>query len=167
MPTYEVTLDGRTFHLTGESPPTEEQARQATGLNLPKDEITADSTAGEVASAAFGNIGSDLYNLGAGAVQAVTSPVKTMEGIIDLGSAGMSKLVDELGLSKYADPQKMEKYRKYRGIIADEFSELATEGGIKKRLAEKPITSLFVLRFICRTNFGTKLFKSWQLLGHE
>lgn len=115
-----------------------------------KDEITAESTAGEVASAAFGNIGSDLYNLGAGAVQAVTSPVKTMEGIIDLGSAGMSKLVDELGLSKYADPQKMEKYRKYRGLIADEASELFTEGGIKKRIAEKPVTSLLDLSILGR-----------------
>lgn len=150
MPTYEVTLDGRTFEFTGDHEPTEAEARQATGLNLPKDEITADSTVGEVASAAFGNIGSDLYNLGAGAVQAVTSPVKTMEGIIDLGSAGMSKLVDELGLSKYANPQKMEKYRKYRGLIADEISELATEGGIKKRIAEKPVTSLLDLSIFGR-----------------
>lgn len=150
MAKYKVTLDGRTFELIGDHIPTEEEARQATGLSKQKDEITADSTAGEVASAAFENIGSDLYNLGAGAVQAVTSPVKTMEGIIDLGSAGMSKLVDELGLSKYADPQKMEKYRKYRGIIADEFSELATEGGIKKRLAEKPITSLLDLSVLGR-----------------
>ena len=145
MAKYKVTLDGRTFELTGDHMPTEEEARQATGLSKQTDEITADSTVGEVASAAFGNIGSDLYNLGAGAVQAVTSPVKTMEGIIDLGSAGMSKLVDTLGLDKYADPKKMEKYRNYRGIIADEFSELATEGGIKKRLAEKPVTSLLDL----------------------
>ena len=116
-----------------------------------KDEITADSTAGEVASAAFKNAPSDLYNLGAGIVEAVTSPVKTMEGIIDLGSSGMSKLVDELGLAKYADPQKMEKYRKYRGLIADEVSELATEGGLKKRIAEKPVTSLLDLSVLGRT----------------
>ena len=117
-----------------------------------KDEITAESTAGEVASAAFGNIGSDLYNLGAGAVSMLTpsGAVKTMEGIIDFGSSGMSKLVDELGLSKYADPQKMEKYRKYRGIIADEASELCTEGGIKKRIAEKPVTSLLDLSILGR-----------------
>ena len=117
-----------------------------------KDEITAESTAGEVASAAFGNIGSDLYNLGAGAVSMLTpsGAVKTMEGIIDLGSSGMSKLVDELGLAKYADPKKMEKYRKYRGLIADEVSELATEGGIKKRIAEKPVTSLLDLSILGR-----------------
>lgn len=150
MPTYEVTLDGRTFELTGDHEPTEAEARQATGLSKQTDEITADSTAGEVASAAFGNIGSDLYNLGAGVVEAVTSPVKTMEGIIDLGSSGMSKLVDELGLAKYADPQKMEKYRKYRGLIADEASELFTEGGIKKRIAEKPVTSLLDLSILGR-----------------
>lgn len=115
-----------------------------------KDEITAESTAGEVAAAAFKNIPTDLYNLGAGVAEAVTSPVKTMEGIIDLGSSGMSKLVDELGLAKYADPKKMEKYRKYRGLIADEVSELATEGGIKKRIAEKPVTSLLDLSILGR-----------------
>ena len=116
-----------------------------------RDEITAESTAGEVAISAFKNAPSDLYNLGAGIVEAVTSPVKTMEGIIDLGSSGMSKLVDELGLAKYADPQKMEKYRKYRGLIADEVSELATEGGLKKRIAEKPVTSLLDLSVLGRT----------------
>lgn len=116
-----------------------------------RDEITAESTAGEVAISAFKNVPSDLYNLGAGIVEAVTSPVKTMEGIIDLGSSGMSKLVDELGLAKYADPQKMEKYRKYRGLIADEVSELATEGGLKKRIAEKPVTSLLDLSVLGRT----------------
>ena len=151
MPTYEVTLDGRTFELTGDHEPTEAEARQATGLSKQADEITAESTAGEVASAAFKNAPSDLYNLGAGIVEAVTSPVKTMEGIIDLGSSGMSKLVDELGLAKYADPQKMEKYRKYRGLIADEVSELATEGGLKKRIAEKPVTSLLDLSVLGRT----------------
>ena len=147
MAKYKVTLDGRTFELIGDHMPTEEEARQATGLSKQTDEITADSTVGEVASAAFGNIGSDLKELGAGAVSMLTpsGAVKTMEGMIDLGSAGMSKLVDTLGLDKYADPKKMEKYRNYRGIIADEFSELATEGGIKKRLAEKPITSLLEL----------------------
>ena len=36
MPTYEVTLDGRTFELTGDHQPTEEEARQATGLNKEK-----------------------------------------------------------------------------------------------------------------------------------
>ena len=150
MPTYEVTLDGRTFELTGDREPTEAEARQATGLSKQADGITADSTAGEVATAAFKNVPSDLYNLGAGIAEAVTSPVKTMEGIIDLGSSGMSKLVDELGLAKYADPQKMEKYRKYRGLIADEISELATEGGIKKRIAEKPVTSLLDLSVLGR-----------------
>ena len=150
MPKYEVTLDGRTFELTGDHEPTEAEARQATGLTLSKDGINADSTAGEVASAAFKNVPSDLYNLGAGVVEAISSPVKTMEGIIDLGSSGMSKLVDELGLAKYADPQKMEKYRKYRGLIADEVSELATEGGLKKRIAEKPVTSLLDLSVVGR-----------------
>jgi hypothetical protein len=115
-----------------------------------RDEITADSTVGEVASAAFGNILPDLYNLGAGAVQAITSPVKTMEGMIDLSSSAVSKLIDKLGLAEYADPQKMEKYRKYRGLIADEISELATEGGIKKRIAEKPVTSLLDLSVLGR-----------------
>jgi hypothetical protein len=127
-----------------------EDFSQFTEVAKEKDEITAESTAGEVASAAFKNAPSDLYNLGAGIVEAVTSPVKTMEGIIDLGSSGMSKLVDELGLAKYADPQKMEKYRKYRGLIADEISELATEGGIKKRIAEKPVTSLLDLSVLGR-----------------
>jgi len=120
MAIYTLNIDGKTVKLKGERPPTEAEAREAANLPLPEKGITADSSIGEVATTALGNVGSDIYNLGASAIEAVTSPVKTMEGIIDLGSAGMSKALDVTGLSKYADPAKMEQYRKYRGVIADE-----------------------------------------------
>ena len=150
MAIYTLNIDGKTVKLKGERPPTEAEAREAANLPLPEKGITADSSIGEVATTALGNVGSDIYNLGASAVEAVTSPVKTMEGIIDLGSAGMSKALDATGLSKYADPAKMEQYRKYRGVVADEVSKLATEEGIKKRIAEKPVTTLLDLSVLGR-----------------
>ena len=121
------------------------QEIQSYSNSLPEKGITADSSAGEVALTALGNVIPDAKNLVKGAYEAVTSPVKTMEGLIDLSSAGFGKILDVTGLDKYADQEKVEKYRKYRGIIADEVGQLFTEGGIKKRLAEKPITSLLDL----------------------
>lgn len=96
----------------------------------------------EVAERAVKNIPSDIYNLGAQTVEAVTSPVETTTGLIDLASAGMSKVLDVTGLSKYADPQKMEKYRQVRGMIGKELGDVFTKEGLKQRIAEKPITSL-------------------------
>jgi len=96
----------------------------------------------EVAERAVKNIPSDIYNLGAQTVEAVTSPVETTTGLIDLASAGMSKVLDVTGLSKYADPEKMEKYRQVRGMIGKELGDVFTKEGLKQRIAEKPITSL-------------------------
>lgn len=145
MAIYTLNIDGKTVKLKGDRPPTETEAREAANLPLPEKGITADSSAGEVALTALGNVIPDAKNLVKGAYEAVTSPVKTMEGLIDLSSAGFGKILDVTGLDKYADQEKVEKYRKYRGIIADEVGQLFTEGGIKKRLAEKPITSLLDL----------------------
>ena len=145
MAIYTLNIDGKTVKLKGDRPPTETEAREAANLPLPEKGITADSSAGEVALTALGNVIPDAKNLVKGAYEAVTSPVKTMEGLIDLSSAGFGKILDVTGLDKYADQEKVEKYRKYRGLIADEVGQLFTEEGIKKRLAEKPITSLLDL----------------------
>lgn len=102
----------------------------------------------EVAERAVKNIPSDIYNLGAQTVEAVTSPVETTTGLIDLASAGMSKVLDVTGLAKYADPQKMEKYRQVRGMIKKELGDLFTVEGLKQRIAEKPITSLLDISLI-------------------
>lgn len=102
----------------------------------------------EVAETAIRNIPSDIYNLGAQTVEAVTSPVETTTGLIDLASAGMSKVLDVTGLSKYADPQKMEKYRQVRGMIGQELGDLFTKEGLKQRIAEKPVTSLLDISLI-------------------
>tara|TARA_R110002050_G_scaffold291697_1_gene446451 strand:- start:42 stop:1829 length:1788 start_codon:yes stop_codon:yes gene_type:complete len=146
---YTIELDGEIIELESDTEPTAEVVRAALGTSAP---ITADSSAGEVALTALGNVIPDAKNLVKGAASMLTpsGAVQAMEGMIDLGSSGVSKLVDELGLAKYANPQQMEKYRKYRSVIADEFNELATEGGIKKRLAEKPVTSLLDLSVLGR-----------------
>jgi len=102
----------------------------------------------EVAERAVKNIPSDIYNLGAQTVEAVASPVQTTTGLIDLASAGMSKVLDVTGLSKYADPEKMEKYRQVRGMVSKELGDVFTKEGLKQRIAEKPITSLLDLSFI-------------------
>ena len=99
---------------------------QSYSNSLPEKGITADSSAGEVALTALGNVIPDAKNLVKGAYEAVTSPVKTMEGLIDLSSAGVGKILDVTGLDKYADQEKVEKYRKYRGIIADEVGQVFT-----------------------------------------
>ena len=120
---------------------------QSYSNSLPEKGITADSSAGEVALTALGNVIPDAKNLIKGAASMLTpsGAVKTMEGLIDLSSASVGKILDVTGLDKYADQEKVKKYRKYRGLIADEVGQLFTEEGIKKRLAEKPITSLLDL----------------------
>ena len=102
----------------------------------------------EVAERAVKNIPSDIYNLGAQTVEAVASPVQTTTGLIDLASAGMSKVLDVTGLSKYADPEKMEKYRQVRGMVSKELGDVFTKEGLKQRIAEKPVTSLLDLSFL-------------------
>ena len=102
----------------------------------------ADMSAMDVAGEAIGNIPSDIKQLAKQTAQAVTSPLQTTTGVIDLASAGMSKVLDVTGLGKYADPQQMEKYRQARGIIGQELQDVFTKEGLKQRIAEKPITSL-------------------------
>ena len=102
----------------------------------------ADMSGMDVAEQALGNIGPDIKQLAKQTAQAVTSPLQTTTGVIDLASAGMSKVLDVTGLGKYADPQQMEKYRQARGIIGQELQDVFTKEGLKQRIAEKPITSL-------------------------
>ena len=102
----------------------------------------ADMSAMDVAGEAIGNIPSDAKQLVKQTYEAVTSPIQTTTGIIDLATAGMSKVLDVTGLGKYADPQQMEKYRQARGIIGQELQDVFTKEGLKQRIAEKPLTSL-------------------------
>ena len=141
---YTIELDGEIIELESDTEPTAEAVRAALGTSAP---ITADSSIGEIATEAVGNLVPNAIELGTGLVS-MANPKNwqpMMEGMIDLSSAGMSKVLDATGLSQYADPAKMEKYRKYRGVVADEASELFTEEGLKKRIAEKPLTSLLDL----------------------
>lgn len=96
----------------------------------------------EVAGRAIKNAPRDVADLAVNTVEAIANPVDTTTGIIDLASAGMSKVLDFTGLSKYADPEKMARYRTLRGHIADQLSDTFTKEGLKKRIAEKPVTSL-------------------------
>jgi len=96
----------------------------------------------EVAGRAIQNAPRDVADLAVGTVKAVADPVGTTTGVIDLASAGMSKVLDFTGLSKYADPEKMARYRTLRGHIADQVSDTFTKEGLKKRISEKPVTSL-------------------------
>ena len=146
---YTLELDGKIIKIESDVEPTENDVREM--LDIPKP-ITADSTWGEVGSSALKNALPDASNLASDFVSMINPKnwQPMMEGMIDLSSAGMSKALDATGLSKYADPEKMDKYRKYRGVVADEFKQLATEEGLKKRLAEKPVTSLLDLSVIGR-----------------
>ena len=111
-------------------------------MQQPEKSKYADMSAMDVAGEALGNIPSDVKQLAKQTAQAVTSPLQTTTGMIDLASAGMSKVLDVTGLGKYADPQQMEKYRQARGIIGQELQDVFTKEGLKQRIAEKPLTSL-------------------------
>ena len=111
-------------------------------MQQPQKSKYADMSAMDVAGEAIGNIPSDAKQLVKQTYETVTSPIQTTTGIIDLATAGMSKVLDVTGLGKYADPQQMEKYRQARGIIGQELQDVFTKEGLKQRIAEKPLTSL-------------------------
>jgi len=52
-------------------------------------------TAGEVATGAVVNLPSSTFNLAKGLYEAVTSPVKTVKGILDIGAGGLQNLLPE------------------------------------------------------------------------
>lgn len=52
-------------------------------------------TAGEVATGAVLNLPSSTFNLAKGLYEAVTSPVKTVKGILDIGAGGLQNLLPE------------------------------------------------------------------------
>ena len=132
----------------------------------------ADMSAMDVAGEAIGNIPSDAKQLVKQTYEAVTSPIQTTTGIIDLATAGMSKVLDVTGLGKYADPQQMEKYRQARGIIGQELQDVFTKEGLKQRIAEKPLTSLLDVSMVGQgvtaplkaTRLGGLLNKSFKTI---
>jgi len=132
----------------------------------------ADMSAMDVAGEALGNIPSDAKQLAKQTYEAVTSPIQTTTGIIDLATAGMSKVLDVTGLGKYADPQQMEKYRQARGIIGQELQDVFTKEGLKQRIAEKPLTSLLDVSMVGQgvtaplkvTQLGGLLNKSFKAI---
>jgi len=52
-------------------------------------------TAGEVATGAILNLPSSTFNLAKGLYEAVTSPVQTVKGILDIGAGGLQNLLPE------------------------------------------------------------------------
>lgn len=132
----------------------------------------ADMSAMDVAGEAIGNIPSDAKQLVKQTYEAVTSPIQTTTGIIDLATAGMSKVLDVTGLGKYANPQQMEKYRQARGIIGQELQDVFTKEGLKQRIAEKPLTSLLDVSMVGQgvtaplkaTRLGGLLNKSFKTI---
>jgi len=150
------TPDGKVIELEGPVGASEEtvlnnarelynaqlQSQQTAGQPVSTEPDYANMSGLEVAGRAIQNAPRDVADLAVGTVKAVADPVGTTTGVIDLASAGMSKVLDFTGLSKYADPEKMARYRTLRGHIADQVSDTFTKEGLKKRIAEKPITSL-------------------------
>lgn len=56
---------------------------------------TAPLTAGEVATGALVNLPSSAFNIAKGLYEAVTSPIKTVKGILDIGAGGLQNLLPE------------------------------------------------------------------------
>lgn len=171
MPTYEVTLDGRTFELTGDHEPTEAEARQATGLTKEK------------TLSGFGeNLATDAANLGGAVVDMVASPLDTAGAVTDLAVTGATNLlpesvVDDLysyeddpssmqyklneflksnKITEFLATQPRESYEKMGNVIAEDVKSLIDDP--VGRAYKKPLTSLLEVTGLGRV--GTTVAKT-------
>lgn len=171
MPTYEVTLDGRTFELTGDHEPTEAEARQATGLTKEK------------TLSGFGeNFATDAANLGGAVVDMVASPLDTAGAVTDLAVTGATNLlpesvVDDLysyeddpssmqyklneflksnKITEFLATQPRESYEKMGNVIAEDVKSLIDDP--VGRAYKKPLTSLLEVTGLGRV--GTTVAKT-------
>ena len=171
MPTYEVTLDGKTFELTGDHEPTETEARQATGLNKEK-----------TLSGLGKNLATDATNLGGAVVDMVASPLDTAGAVTDLAVTGATNLlpksvVDDLysyeddpssmqyklneflksnKITEFLATQPRESYKQMGEVIAEDVKSLIDDP--VGRAYKKPLTSLLEVTGLGRV--GTTVAKT-------
>jgi len=93
---------------------------------------------GETATRAASNIFPSTGKLISDVAGAVTSPVETMEGLIQLGSGGMAKILPDF-IMQYAVPEKRKQAVEVANAVGGVYKQkYGTEEGFKRALAEDP-----------------------------
>ena len=84
------------------------------------------------------NLIPSTYNLAKSAVQSISHPANTLEGLIQLGSGALSKALPE-SIMKYAIPEKRQQAEQVANIVAKDYADkYGSYEGFKKALAENP-----------------------------
>lgn len=115
----------------------------AKGYNLPTDnplEAPAQKsyTAGEAATEAAMNLIPSTAKLGIDVAKAAIHPANTLEGLIQLTSGGLSKVLPE-SLMKYAVPEKRQQAESVANAIGQEYkNKYGSSEGFKRAAAENP-----------------------------
>jgi hypothetical protein len=91
-------------------------------------------TAGEVATGAVVNLPSSTFNLAKGLYEAVTSPVKTVKGILDIGAGGLQNLLPE-NFVKLLGEDKREVANQVGQFYSDRYGSIE---GAKRAIATDP-----------------------------
>jgi hypothetical protein len=95
---------------------------------------------GETATRAASNIIPSTGKLISDVAGAVTSPVETMEGLIQLTSGGMAKILPDF-IMQYAVPEKRKQAVEVANAVGGVYKQkYGTEEGFKRALAEDPAT---------------------------
>jgi len=115
----------------------------AKGYNLPTDnplEAPAQKsyTAGEAATEAAINLIPSTAKLGIDVAKAAIQPANTLEGLIQLTSGGLSKVLPE-SLMKYAVPEKRQQAEAVANAVGQEYTnKYGSSEGFKRAVAENP-----------------------------
>lgn len=93
-------------------------------------------TAGEVATGAVLNLPSSTFNLAKGLYEAVTSPVKTIKGILDIGAGGLQNLLPENFVKLLGEDKASREVANQVGqFYADRYGSVE---GAKRAIANDP-----------------------------
>jgi hypothetical protein len=93
---------------------------------------------GETATKAAGSLIPSTGKLISDVAGAVTSPVETMEGLIQLTSGGLSKILPDF-IMQYAGPEKRKQAVEIANAVGGVYKQkYGTEEGFKRALAEDP-----------------------------
>lgn len=116
------------------------QAAQAQAATAPvatrATQEPAPLTAGEVATGAVLNLPSSTFNLAKGLYEAVTSPVKTIKGILDIGAGGLQNLLPENFVKLLGEDKASREVANQVGqFYADRYGSVE---GAKRAIANDP-----------------------------
>ena len=115
----------------------------AKGYNLPTDNVPEapapkSYTAGEAATEAAMNLIPSTAKLGIDVAKAAIHPANTLEGLIQLTSGGLSKILPE-SIMKHAVPEKRQQAEAVATAIGQDYKDkYGSSEGFKRAIAENP-----------------------------